>query len=219
MNWTVRGLNPGGGQIFSFSSTPMYTRSFRGTRRTESTEEHPLLLELRLRVGWSSTSAWPLRPHTHVMCDPYLYPYLFTVHLAWWEIFTQTRIKICSKLRHHHRSRPKTPKWMGSRCLQPESSSLLARLTTSAEYKNETLDICDFEICASFQVITAVAFISSAMCHWASSSGHCEAAWCFRNVSNKSTPYNILETVLKSCFFGSNWLFNKTPMGWIVWRS
>ena len=48
------------------------------------------------------------------------------------------------------------------------------RLTTNAECKNEMLHIRNFDIRVRFQVLTAVAFISSAICHWASSSGLCE---------------------------------------------
>ena len=92
-------------------------------------------------------------------------------------------------------------------------------LTTSAEYKNESLDICDFEIRAIFQVITDVAFIILRCVIRRVFPDFAKERGAFEMSATDSTPYNILETVLKSCFFGSNWLFNKTPMGWTVWRS
>ena len=71
MDWTVRGLNPDGGEIFSIpvhpTSCEMYTSCFRETKRPARNAEHPPLLALRLRKAWNSASAYPLRPHVYVM--------------------------------------------------------------------------------------------------------------------------------------------------------
>ena len=72
IDWTVRGLNPDGGQIFSFSFTQMYTRSFRATKRPERIAKHPPVLSPRLRIGWSCTFVSPLRTQMHVTLWPLL---------------------------------------------------------------------------------------------------------------------------------------------------
>jgi len=86
------------------------------------------------------------------------------------------------------------------------------RLTTSAKCKNETLDISDFEIRPRFQVLTAVAFISTAMYHWASSFRLYERARCFRNVRNPLRTLQYIWNAFKIVFFGNNSLFNTNPM-------
>ena len=187
------GLNPSCVGYLSIPVHPARVRCTPGLSVGQSNRNLMLNTHPFQRRGWECVGTVLLLSLSAPICnslgDPYFYRYIFAVHLAWRQIFTQLGVTILSSTRPDClRGRPKLSKYSLAAvlCQGRAAGKWDCPLTQSITMRSETFATLKFvrDSRLSQRFIIVEIFYDVTPCHWARISRLREAVWCFRNVTN-----------------------------------